>query len=411
MKLTEVKRQTGGGVIRISSTIVSTSGQQMEIWAEVPTTLESSLSTSGNPWLLVMLPIAACIGEDIELDLPVDDLLRENLAGVLATWCQWFTDLKPVRITAPRLTEKPNGNKTASFFSGGVDSYFNIGRRLGLPDMPDVGRTDELLTVWGFDVGVYDLAGIEPLRTMLTSAAADVGLPHYVVRTNLREHNTAWRRRWGPLTHACGLAFISLLLEKRYSSAVWGSTNPYGQLFPWGSHPMVDSLFSTSTTTMVHDGAAFNRVQKTEFVTRLPQGIASLHVCQAEAKHNCSNCEKCFRTMVTIDALGRRDIMGAAFDWSEYSLDKVSRILAMTKGVRSEYLEILAAARELGRDDVAAAVSASLRLSAALRPVFWVTQALINVPVVWRLANAVEIAIRTRVVAPKFIKHSTFVRS
>ncbi|MGB4766450.1 MAG: hypothetical protein WBH09_06025, partial [Rugosibacter sp.] len=59
-------------------------GEVFDLWVDVPEAYSENLSSSGNPWLLAMLPWAASLGEDIELSLPVDALLLENVQGILA---------------------------------------------------------------------------------------------------------------------------------------------------------------------------------------------------------------------------------------------------------------------------------------------------------------------------------------
>ena len=412
MRLEEVFSEVVGdqGGVKVTGMIRYDDGRDLPIWVEVPAELATAISQSGNPWVVAMLPIAASLGECIETTLPVDQALLENLQAILRIWTEWYPELKEVAFKCPNQAhafELGRGTKNASYFSGGIDSYFTLARRLPgqSPGLPVIGTVDELITVWGFDIAVHDRQNFEPLARLLKESAAAIGLPHYVVRTNLRDNGTVWMRKWGPLTHAAGLAFIGLILEKRYRSICWGSTNPYGRLLQWGSHPMVDPLFSTSSLTCVHDGAQFTRAEKTDLVTRFPPARSFLHVCQASGVSNCSRCEKCFRTMVTIDALGVMDLMKHVFDWSCYSVSRINDVLILSAGNRIEFDTIAKLASAKGRGDIARAIARAKRRSRIIRPLIALAQWLNGVPFAWRFGDWLERMLKGRGVAQIYVSH------
>ena len=381
------------GNIRSSARIRWGLTGELSLWVDVPEACAEFLSDTGNPWLVAMLPMAAILGEDIELSLPVDALLLENVRGILAIWKEWYPELHSIDIRCPiKGYTAPESTRTATFFSGGVDSYFSIARRMpqNLQGIPAVGKVDDLLTVWGFDVGVYDEAQFHPLAGMLSESAKKLALNHIIVRTNLRGVMEVYRKQWGPLTHGAGLAFIGLMLERRFGKIVLGSTYPYGALSPWGSHPLVDPLFSTSGVTLVHDGAAMTRIGKTEVAARLSETSRSLHVCQAAGLHNCSRCEKCYRTMIALDILGLKEAFNAVFDWSDYTLLKVSKVYVGGGLQQIFYKEMISAAQIRGREDVAKALRYSSRWSGRLAPFISFAEWLAKRPIVWQLGVALR---------------------
>ncbi|MDP2809181.1 MAG: hypothetical protein Q8O34_03440, partial [Rhodocyclaceae bacterium] len=294
--------------------------------------------------------------------------------------------------------------KTAAFFSGGIDSYFTIARRMpGNPDgIPAVGKLDDLITVWGFDIGVHDEAQFQPLAQSLRKNAATMAFNHIVVRTNLREPNTVFRTHWGPLTFGVGLAFIGLLMEARLDELVLGSSYSYGSLVPWGSHPMLDPLFSSSAMRIVHDGACHSRFQKTAVVAKLPLEIVSLHVCQAQLDGNCSECEKCFRTMLALDILGQRERFSQYFDWNRYNIDRIQTII-ISAGGRVFYEELLLAAQTGGRPDIAHALDHAFKRSRALSPVLATANWLNMLPLLWRAGALLSKSVSKRSVVPRYV--------
>ncbi|MES2236924.1 MAG: hypothetical protein V4500_04105 [Pseudomonadota bacterium] len=394
--------------IRRTARILYGDNQMLNLWVDVPEAYAESLSDTGNPWLLAMLPMAASLGEDIELSLPVDALLLENVKGVLAIWREWYPELHDVRIYCPILSyQPPRTTRTAAFFSGGIDSYFTIARRMPGNDfgIPAVGKVDDLLTVWGFDVGVYDEAQFRPLADMLAESAAAMSLNHIIVRTNLRDVIKVFEKKWGPLTFGVGLVFIGAILERRFGEIVLGSSYPYGGLMPWGSHPMVDTLFSTSSLSVVHDGASFTRIGKTEIMARLPVVEKLLHVCLAAGIENCSKCEKCYRTMIALDILGKKNVFAGAFDWSAYDLVKIKRLYIGGGSAQIFYKEMISVAQDMGKTNIAVALRAASRRSNILAPMVQWAEWLARQPMVWRLGVALRAVILKNSIGSSYIQH------
>src|SRR6185369_13395024 len=86
--------------------------------------LASALVASGDPWLAWLTPLAATIGEPLRIRVPCDATLLAGAREALAVWATWFPALTVVTLTADAVAEGARGTRTASFFSGGVDSYF-----------------------------------------------------------------------------------------------------------------------------------------------------------------------------------------------------------------------------------------------------------------------------------------------
>jgi hypothetical protein len=398
------------GCVRTGGQISWGQGQNFHLWIDVPAEYAESLSDTGNPWLLAMLPMAASLGEDIELSLPVDALLLENVKGILAIWQEWYPELHKVAIDCPVLPYEgeEKGKRTAAFFSGGVDSYFTIARRMPGNDfgIPAVGKVDDLLSVWGFDVGVNDEAEFHPLADMLRESASAMNLNHIIVRTNLRESIDVFKKQWGPLTFGVGLAFIGTMLEKRFKEVVLGSSYPYGGLMPWGSHPLVDPLFSTSTLRIMHDGASFTRIGKTEIMARLPVAEKSVHVCQAAGIKNCSQCEKCFRTMIALDILGKKDAFAGAFDWSGYGLSNIKKLYIGGGDAQIFYKEMISVAQDIGRSDIATALLSVSRRSSVLAPMVHFADWLARQPVVWKFGVALRTLVLSGSIGQRYTRHA-----
>lgn len=205
-------------------------------WFDVPEDCAEFISNSGNPWLVCLLPLAVTLGESLRISLPVDRLLLENAEKLMRIWKCWYPRLHIIPIEADSIEDQGGSRpqKTAAFFSGGVDSFFTVLRHSGENTISGIS-IDDLLTVRGFDIRLDNREAFYNLRAILSKTAADLGKNFVDITANLRQ--TRWKQTdWTYLSHGAALVTIALILEKRYNSAFIAATGGYMDFLPWGSH-------------------------------------------------------------------------------------------------------------------------------------------------------------------------------
>jgi hypothetical protein len=108
---------------------------------------------------------------------------------------------------------------------------------------------------------------------------------------------------WGD-AHGSALAGIALLLGGSFRRLVIPSTESFATLGPYGSSPLVDSLFSSEAVEVVHDDVALTRAGKVAcLAAQRPDLLEYLKVCYAEDRpDNCGRCGKCLVTMAALEA-------------------------------------------------------------------------------------------------------------
>lgn len=312
-----------------------------------------------NALALLMLPIAFSYGEDARLVEPVDQLLLENLKGVQQIWHGWYPVFEPVRILAPAAAPQPSrpSKRTLTSFSGGIDGFFSLLRHRD--------TVTDLVSIAGFNTPMDDLAN---MRADLGPIARKFNTRHVPIVTNIRYGNHpptpySIEELMVGLAHGCFLAAIAHLMEAHFDTYIIPATHSFSHLSPFGSHPLTDPLYSSSALRIVHDGAAFDRVERTRVVAGSNDALSVLHVCWQDFRTgNCSKCEKCLRTMATLDLLGARD-RASTFDWSEYPLERLARAWLPNESQRHFFTEIASQARAEGRLDLSRAVEAAASAS------------------------------------------------
>ena len=141
-----------------------------------------------------------------------------------------------------------------------------------------------------------------------------LGLELVVVRTNLLQFlGLAIQKQ----AFAAFVTAPALVLGRLFSRYYVPSSYKFTLLggFPDGSHPMFDHLLATETMETIHDGGHLTRVAKTVAISQWPETYDLLRVCfkatgvqpDRDAIANCCACEKCLRTMMTLDVAGALD--------------------------------------------------------------------------------------------------------
>lgn len=365
-------------------------------WLEVADRDADALRVSGDPFLIWLAPVSAMRREPVRLEVAVDRELLEQVREVQRVWQTWFPECRAVAIDAATHTAVDTGptdpasaQRIASFFTGGVDSFFTALRHDADEGTPRTLRIDDLVYVHGFDVPLSNERAAATVIESLGQAATRLGKPLVVVRSNLRETSFA-RIDWPRHSHGAALAGVAHALSARYQTVLLGSSAGYGDLRFWGSHPLVDPMFHSSRLRVLHDGPAFMRVQKTEYVVRSPIARAHLRVCwKSERGDNCGQCNNCYRTMLSLESLGVLDDCGT-FDRRTLDLSRVSRIFCRHDYDVRQFGYVRDLARREGRLDVAEAVERALSGSETLRRRLAFVHRLRDRRIVWRWARAWE---------------------
>ena len=353
------------GTVRLTGTVTYDTGtpSREEVWYEVGDHRREDLSTSGNPWLVSLLPLAMTLGEPLRLAVPVDQMLLDRCHQAMEIWKAWYPRLHLVPIEADTRSPVDSAGRTALFFSGGVDSFSSLLRNQ-VPDQTGYHTPiDDLIMIWGADVPLGQVEAFARMRQRYQPVAGAMGKRFIDVATNLRE--TRWAQtNWARQSHGAFLASAGLSLERRYRRLLIASSVPIThRMAGWGSHPMVDPLFSTSTTQVMIDAAGESRDRKVERVAESELALNHLRVCwRSGTDQNCGACLKCYRTMIALELYGR---LGACptFPVSSLDLAGVSRLHFADYGDFRTFRRLLAKAWLLNRHDIVRALDRAMRRS------------------------------------------------
>ena len=269
--------------------------------------------------------------------------LREDMQVLLRTW---RGSLHKIDIVADAVdfTQAASSKRVATGFSGGIDTFATLAIYSG--DEAPYAITDLTL----FDVGAFGKHKSEAQneviarsKSRLKDYALSTGRHWFCVDTNLNDFYVGLRQAGFQRTHPLRNASAALALRSSIDVYNYSSSHTYYEV---KTHDAIDigrmdpitlPLLSSEGLKFISSGASKSRFEKTALVSTFEESFDLLDVCSASAEKrlehvNCSVCEKCLRTLVTLDLLGKVDHYRASFDLDLYYAhreDAVRKILIL----------------------------------------------------------------------------------
>jgi hypothetical protein len=268
-----------------------------EIWYRVS---RGPVALSADAFVAAILPCAMKLGQRIAVPSEVSPQLLESIPTIQTILRSWLPDCRETGVDARlRPPSAPDrGRGAGSFFSGGVDSFYTA--------LKHRGEVATLILVHGFDVRLEDLPLRASVSAAMKNAAAELGIPLIEVETNVR----SFADRYFPweFYHGAMLASVAMVLSRQLHTVYVPASDSYATLTPWGSHPLLDPLWSTEQTRLVHDGLESNRLEKVVELASSRTALRYLRVCfpwnNEAASYNCGRCAKCLGTMACLRSAG-----------------------------------------------------------------------------------------------------------
>ena len=260
---------------------------------------EMIVPRGADAFVITCLPTAMRLGLTMKVEASVSPRLLAALDPIQDILGKWYPELRRIRVEAQPGpdAERPPRRGTVAFFSGGVDSFYTA-----LKHRDALGA---LVLVHGFDMPLGNLALRARVTAALQQAAEALEKPLVEVETNSRPF-TDRHVRWDLHQFGAALAGVAAACSGLAGRVLIASSESYAHLDPNGSHVLLDPLWSTEYTTILHDGAEATRVEKLEAISDFPAALALLRVCweNPDNAYNCGRCEKCLRTMANLAAAG-----------------------------------------------------------------------------------------------------------
>lgn len=283
------------------------------------------------PFVCNVLPIAWLA--DATLIVPeLDSEFYEGIPGIR----KGYVDMGPMLeylgdIQVEKLVDNSyeQSNKTAAFFSGGVDAFATL--------VAHAEERPQLITLWGADVKLTDAEGWSRVRQHTLDTSLAFGLPNpLLVRSNFRllvnectlgklvaASGDGW---WHGFQH--GIALIAHAAPFAYINR-WKTVYIASSYTPdikviCASDPTIDNEVRLISSQVWHDQYECSRQEKVQNIVKYclqNSRRIQLRVCWiTEGGGNCNVCEKCIRTIIAILAEKAEPSKFGFENWEQYCL-------------------------------------------------------------------------------------------
>lgn len=297
------------GMITLGAKLEQTGKAPQRLWYRLPAHLRSTITCSANPFVAGFLFPAMQIGGKLTVHGEVSPSLLQNIEELGAAWLLWRPDAyHRVEITADSEKEATEAEDeiSAMMFSGGVDSSFTAWRHRNELAGRQQRNLKAGIMVHGFDIPLDREKEFNGAAESATQMLKSLQMEMIPIATNFREIKGDWEETFG-----AGLASCLMLLQGRYRSGLIASGYAYSYLsLPYGSNPLTDRMFSSDTFEIEHDGAGFNRLEKTRCLIQWPEVPDYLRVCYEgkDLSGNCCRCQKCIGSMLYFRIFGLKNM-------------------------------------------------------------------------------------------------------
>src|SRR5262249_4815661 len=158
----------------------------------------------------------------------------------------------------------------------GVDGTFSVWRHARCRNGFRSQNIALCTMVHGFDIPLEEATAYSTAFARARYTLQSLPLPLLPLKTNARQViNVNWE-------HVVAASLVAALqnFKGMAGTCLVGSSEPYHSLIlPWGSNPITDTLLSSGSFAVLHDGASHSRTRKVAEISDWKEGCANLRVC------------------------------------------------------------------------------------------------------------------------------------
>ena len=311
-------------------------GAVRPLWVEVNAEFEWYLvSERSDAFLVGLLYWAVQEGHDIVCEAPVDaDLLYGIQNLLIPTLTPGGKHAKRVVVTASATREVlKNAGAVGTDVTCGVDSLYTIYTRSG--NKGDASGLTHLLynTIGAHGVGP-EISGLyaERLKTA-KSFAMECGLPLIAFDSNILGIVKVPSARNNLYSHSFAAYALGRLFRQYFVSGHWDDSpknranNPRGMDMADYAHLLL-RVFSTRSLSFARGCGTAAPLERMRVIFENPLTLQYLNVCVSSVR-NCTECTKCVRALLRLDALGLIDKCDTVFDLEIWRRKRLKHIVAL----------------------------------------------------------------------------------
>lgn len=338
--------------------VIEIDGSEKLLWFEVTGEYADYLvDDRADAFVVSFVNYAMIHGYDIKSDAPLSRKLYYQLTHyyipALNSADETFRSIRVFCDVTDRILESAGAVGTG--MSGGIDSFatlylhssdncpdshmvthltfFNVGAALS--SNANRHSYEDIIAFEKEDIVEHTRRINQQRYEMAASFAQSYGYPLVRIETNIMEVQPILYRNVNVQRNCAAVLAMQKLFKVYYyaSSFKLNDFNIKAEQDAAYYEMFALPMFSTDATQFYSSGAAYSRLQKTQMVSNYQPSYNSLNVCWLHDV-NCGKCEKCIRTLVTLDLLGALEKYSEVFDVDTYMKNRernVGKVFAYAK--------------------------------------------------------------------------------
>lgn len=328
-------REIEENAIKICANIYSDK-PEYKLWFEIEKKYEAFISDEKqDAFVVAILPYAV----KKELDIVVEGKISEKLCYQLNTYllpviCKNF-EKRIIKVEAQIDNKQYNiKNAVGTGISCGIDSFYTISNHCNREE-----KDYNITHLTFFNAGASGEYGGDKARELYRKRmkfarkfAEENNFEFVCVDSNMNEFLMMNHEK----THTYRSLSCVLILQKLFSKYYYSSAYEYKNCGinqdsnSTCAHydPLNLPCLSTEDTIFYSSGTETNRLGKVKKVTEFEQSYKYLNVC-VRKDYNCGECEKCKRTMLELDSLGKLDLYKSVFNVEKFKNEMNNNFLLL----------------------------------------------------------------------------------
>lgn len=321
--------------------LIKTSDYEKEMFFEVESKYKEYLCTEvADAFVIGILNYAMALGEDISSEAPVSARL---LYQIKTYFIPTMKDVRPSTYKEIKLYADESDWKTesagavATSASGGVDSYYSIYKHMD--NVSEKYKLTHLLIANQFNIYGEE----KSIRVQFEELIEDTKIiPEHYGLQFIEMYTNHYEFSFDGFVQEYSLRICSyaLALQKLFS-VYYVSSGVSFKEFGFCNHDSDGfdifnlALASNDMITFYSSGGELGRTEKIHYFSNDLFIQNHLKVCNDDNRKNCGICEKCLRTMLSLEIIGKLGMYKNSFPLEEYEKRK-RRFLTI---VEAGYLE------------------------------------------------------------------------
>lgn len=370
MRVENLRFEKNGATAKVVATVIWETYPRpvQELYFETIQEFADSISCNPHAFLVACIMPAMHFGEErILIEGEICPELKDGLINVMHWMRLWYYE--PTK-ELPRIEAKTSSGhplprtpeRAGFFFSGGIDALATLrANRIHYPpDHP--GSIKDGLIVCGLEVN--DAKAFDYVVSSLSVLAKEAKLTLIPVYTNIRivgpDDISHFWDFWEDEFMGAAFSAIGHVFSKRLTVVSESSDHDIPNIYPFSSHPLINPNYSSSDLKIRLENIALSRFERTELVANWDVAVQHLRVCNRPQYYkpgllNCGACEKCIRTMLTLQTLGVLE-KASTFPIHDVTVEQIEKTGPLAPNTFFFWSDLIEPLTKQGRHDLLRAV-------------------------------------------------------